>query len=207
MSSHSPLPFIPACLTCAHPRWGKFRHPLLLEALPAFLLLQVWADVFLRVLLPADILKSASQPLSHYRLLVTAEPIREWTNKLGWHHQLDGHEFEQALGVGDGQGGLACCSPRGHRESDTTEWLNWNKLGKWGLGFRNKVEAYLSKLRTKGQVMRGADTECPRPTHTHTHTHTHIPSCWSQSCFSLLQQIFLAPITPYTQFWALKTQK
>ena len=155
------------------------------------------------VLLPTDILKSASQPLSHYRLLVIAEPIREWTNKLGWHHQLDGHEFEQALGVGDGQGGLACCSPRGHRESDTTEWLNWNKLGKWGLGFRNKVEAYLSKLRTKGQVMRGADTECPRPTHTHTHT----PSCWSQSCFSLLQQISLAPITPYTQFWALKTQK
>ena len=34
---------------------------------------------------------------------------------VGWHHQLDGHEFEQALGVGDGQGGLACCSPWGHR--------------------------------------------------------------------------------------------
>ena len=39
----------------------------------------------------------------------------------GWHHQLDGHEFEQALGVGDGQGGLACCSPWGHKELDTTE--------------------------------------------------------------------------------------
>ena len=38
-----------------------------------------------------------------------------------WHHQLDGHEFEQALGVGDGQGSLACCSPRGRKESDTTE--------------------------------------------------------------------------------------
>ena len=38
-----------------------------------------------------------------------------------WHHQLDGHEFEQAPGVIDGQGGLACCSPRGHKESDTTE--------------------------------------------------------------------------------------
>ena len=37
----------------------------------------------------------------------------------GWHHQCNGHEFEQALGVGDGQGSLACCSPRGHRESDT----------------------------------------------------------------------------------------
>ena len=43
---------------------------------------------------------------------------------VGWHHQLDGHEFEQALGVGDGQGGPACCSPWGCKESDTTERLN-----------------------------------------------------------------------------------
>ena len=41
-----------------------------------------------------------------------------------WHHQLDGHEFEQAPGVGDGQGSLACCSPWGHKESDTTAQLN-----------------------------------------------------------------------------------
>ena len=45
---------------------------------------------------------------------------------VGWHHQLDGHEFEQAPGVGDGQGGLACCSPWGHKELDTTEQLNKN---------------------------------------------------------------------------------
>ena len=44
---------------------------------------------------------------------------------VGWHHWLDGHKFEHALGVGDGQGGLACCSPWGRKESDTTEWLNW----------------------------------------------------------------------------------
>ena len=43
---------------------------------------------------------------------------------VGWHHRLDGHEFEQAPGVGDGQGSLACCSPRGYEESDTTERLN-----------------------------------------------------------------------------------
>ena len=43
---------------------------------------------------------------------------------VGWHHQLNGHEFEQAPGVGDGQGSLACCSPWGHKESDTTERLN-----------------------------------------------------------------------------------
>ena len=42
----------------------------------------------------------------------------------GWHHQLDGHEFEQPLGVGDGQGGLACCDSWGHKESDTTERLD-----------------------------------------------------------------------------------
>ena len=40
---------------------------------------------------------------------------------VGWHHQLDGHEFEQAPGDGDGQRGLACCSPWGGKESDTTE--------------------------------------------------------------------------------------
>ena len=43
---------------------------------------------------------------------------------VGWHHRLDGHEFEQALGFDDGQGSLACCSSRGHRKSDTTERLN-----------------------------------------------------------------------------------
>ena len=43
---------------------------------------------------------------------------------VGWYHRLYGHEFEQALGVGDGQGGLVSCSPGGHKESDTTEQLN-----------------------------------------------------------------------------------
>ena len=46
----------------------------------------------------------------------------------GWHHQLDGREFEQALGNGDGQGSLACCSPWGHKESNTTEQLNTTTL-------------------------------------------------------------------------------
>ena len=58
---------------------------------------------------------------------------------VGWHHRLDGHEFEQFLGVGDGQGSLACCSPWGLKALDTTEWLNWTSqavtpghLKKWG---------------------------------------------------------------------------
>ena len=43
----------------------------------------------------------------------------------GWHHGLDGHEFEWTLGDGDGQEGLACCSSWGRKKSDTTEQLNW----------------------------------------------------------------------------------
>ena len=43
---------------------------------------------------------------------------------VGWHHLLNEHEFEQTLGVGNGQGSLACCSPWGRKESDTTERLN-----------------------------------------------------------------------------------
>ena len=44
--------------------------------------------------------------------------------RVGWHHRLDGHEFEQSLGDGKGQGSLACCSPQGRKKSDTTERLN-----------------------------------------------------------------------------------
>ena len=47
---------------------------------------------------------------------------------VGWHHRLNGHEFEQALEVGNGQESLACCSPWGHKESDTVELLNWTEL-------------------------------------------------------------------------------
>ena len=58
-----------------------------------------------------------------------------------WHYRLNGHEFEQALGDGEGQGSLVCCSPWGHKESDMTEWQknNWHlqtllysKLWWWG---------------------------------------------------------------------------
>ena len=48
---------------------------------------------------------------------------------VGWHDQLNGHEFEETLEVGNGQGGLACCSPWRCKELDTTEWLNWTELG------------------------------------------------------------------------------
>ena len=47
---------------------------------------------------------------------------------LGWHHQLDGHEFEKAPGDSDGQGGLVCCSPWGRKESNTTNRLHFTSL-------------------------------------------------------------------------------
>ena len=47
---------------------------------------------------------------------------------VGWHHQLNGHEFEQILGDGEGRGSLACCSPWGLKESDMTEQLNNNTI-------------------------------------------------------------------------------
>ena len=73
---------------------------------------------------------------------------------VGWHHWLDGHEFEQAPGVGDGQGSLACCSPWGCKELDTTEGLNWTEpfMGFSrqeycsGLPFPSPVDHILSEL-------------------------------------------------------------
>ena len=55
---------------------------------------------------------------------------------VGWHHWLNGHGFVWTPGVGDGQGGLACCGSWGCKELNTTEWLNWTELiTKWPIGF------------------------------------------------------------------------
>ena len=56
---------------------------------------------------------------------------------VGWHHWLTGHEYEQALGVGDEQGSLVCCSPWGCKELDKTEWLNWPDMVMEGLSGKN----------------------------------------------------------------------
>ena len=60
---------------------------------------------------------------------------------VGWHHRLNGHEFEQAPGVGDGQGSLACCSPWGHRESDTTQRLNNSNNQRVYVSFRLPISS------------------------------------------------------------------
>ena len=77
----------------------------------------------------------------------------------GWHHRLNGHEFEKAPGVGDGQGSLTCGSPWGRKESDTTEWLNWTE---------RLHETIISQWVAKSV------TFIIHYTHTHTHTHTNI---------------------------------
>ena len=62
---------------------------------------------------------------------------------VGWHHQLNGHEFEQALGDSEGQGSLACCSPWGCKELDMTEQLNKN----------NNIDSQkIKKIVQRGQV-------------------------------------------------------
>ena len=60
----------------------------------------------------------------------------------GWHHWLDGHEFESTPGVGDGQGGLACCDSWDRKESDTTERLNWTEL----MDYLSLLHLHLSNL-------------------------------------------------------------
>ena len=67
----------------------------------------------------------------------------------GWHH---GHEFEQALGVGDGQGSLACCSP-GCKESDMTEWLNWSETS-------CRVKVTFESLKTNWKWLRQSAPLC-----------------------------------------------
>ena len=71
---------------------------------------------------------------------------RQPTRWLG-HHWLEGHEFEWTPGVGDGQGGLACCNSWGHKESDMTEWLNWTEVN---------LETRSSKLNRNLKKMSGA---------------------------------------------------
>ena len=84
---------------------------------------------------------------------------------VGWHHWLDRHEFEEALGVNDGQGGLACCSPWGCKESDTTERLNWTDLPDlMRRTFYEETEALVSwnnffKIKHSSCVQRGGDWE------------------------------------------------
>ena len=92
--------------------------------------------------LEGQILKLKLQYFGH--LMWTTDPLektlmlgKDWRQEekemtedamVGWYHPLNGHEFKWTPGVGDGQGGLACCDSWGRKESDMTEWLNWTEL-------------------------------------------------------------------------------
>ena len=87
-----------------------------------------WTDAEAPILWPSDV--------KNWLIGKDPDAGKDWRQKekgktedemVGWHHQLDGHEFEQTLGAGDGQGGVACCSPCGCKALDTTELLNWTE--------------------------------------------------------------------------------
>ena len=94
---------------------------------------------------------------------------------VGWHHRLNGQEFEQVPEVGDGQGSLECCSLRGHKELDTTEWLNWTepnvrtcwwiKYGIWKRAIKGDLRSLVSTIvwmilsLTKIRACRTADSK------------------------------------------------
>ena len=73
---------------------------------------------------------------------------------VAWHHQLNGHEFEQTLGDGEGQGSLVCCSPWGRKESDTTERPN-NKLKHQGHTSRRVGRVGAFHVEARGHKTRG----------------------------------------------------
>ena len=89
-------------------------------------------------------------PLDGKRQLIGKDPDagKDWRQEekgttvdemVGWHHQLNGHEFEEALGDGEGQGSLVCCSPWGHKGSDTTEQLN-NNSNLWNVQYIHRQQ-------------------------------------------------------------------
>ena len=107
----------------------RSNQPILKEISPGFSLEGVIFEAEAPILRPPDV--------KSWLIGKDPDPGKDWGQELkgttenemvGWHHWLNGHEFGQTLGVGDGLGGLTCCSPWGRKESDTTEWLNWTEL-------------------------------------------------------------------------------
>ena len=96
----------------------------------------------------------------------------------GWHHRLDGREFEWTPGDGDGQGGLACCNSWGRKESNTTERLNWTEIEplEKEMATHSSIPAWKipctedpGRLQSMGSQSVGHNWV----TNIHTHTHTH----------------------------------
>ena len=108
--------------------WTERRsnQPILKEISPAYSL-EGWCWNWSPILWPPDakrwLIRKEPDAGKHWR---QEEKGATENEMVGWHHQLNGHEFKQALGDGEGQGSLPCCSPWGHKESDMTERLNNN---------------------------------------------------------------------------------
>ena len=104
----------------------RLNHSVLKEISPEYslegLMLKLKPQYFGR-LMQSQLIRKASDVGKDWR---REEKGTTENEKVGWHHRLNDHEFEQAPGVGDRQGGLACCSPCGRKESDTTEQLSSN---------------------------------------------------------------------------------
>ena len=84
------------------------------------------------------------------------EKVMTEDEMVGWHHWLDGHELEQAPGVGDGQGNLVCCNPWDHKESDTTEQLNWTDGSSISSFLRNLHTVLLYQFAFPPTVLEGS---------------------------------------------------
>ena len=111
---------------------------------------------------------------------------KDWRQKgttedemIGWHHRLNGHEFKQAPGVGDGQRSLACCCPWSCKESDTTEWMNWTELVE-----TSYFHPYM-QTRTPHTVVGRAQNNHNR--------HSHSKKGETRGCISTIAKQFCAP--------------
>ena len=80
---------------------------------------------------------------AHCSIIYNSQDMDEM---VGWHHWLSAHEFEQALGEGEGQGSLECYSPWGRKESDTTERLNNNNSNIWKQPQRLSIDDWIKRI-------------------------------------------------------------
>ena len=96
---------------------------------------------------------------------------------VGWHHRLHGHEFEQAPGVGDGQGSLVCCGPWGRKKLDMTEWENWTEPKPNFLRGTNGNQFGLFKIH----FLPSKNMLCFKTWHIH--AHYYLPFPWIICCY------------------------
>ena len=108
---------------------------------------------------------------------------------VGWQDRLDGHEFEQALRVGEGQGSLVCYSPWGRKESDTTEWLNWTASCRTGNGEAKsqRLRSFTPQFMLKNLTSWSWSTVTGR-TSLVAQTVKHLPTMWETQVWSLGQE-------------------